>query len=425
MINIARFYFIADALNGTGGFQNTIFNNDSSDNSYLIRYPREGDDKYLKRKNIAWYIKNLRLVCTQFVGYLNKKLPYRELPNPVFKEFADNCDGKGNSLNNFFSNFSIDAKARGSMLLLVDKNADGSGLPYLVAIPPEKVLEYKHQQNGVLSYILIQDGDNQRGWDENRWWIKTQTGTITGEHNLGTCPILTFAEHEFPNEGEFSQIADISRRLFNLYSELDEILRSQTFSILTYQIPPEQLLTTQVEGLSSQLGTHNILIHSGDTPVFIAPPDGPANVYLETIKTMEAKIRQIGYVIETTNVINESGIALTIRFQQLNAALSLWANRMNNLERKMWDLVALWQGMQNSTTVVWEKDYAITDLTAELNTLASMQASGFSNQALAAKRKQILQLALGNLPIEELNILILEEDSIKNEVAIDVGSNNP
>lgn len=424
MINTARFYFIADALNGTGGFQNTIFNNDSITNSYLIRYPREGDDKYLKRKNIAWYIKDLRAACTRFVGYLAKKLPHRELPNPLFKEFADNCDGKGNSLDNFFSSFSIDAKARGSMLLLVDKNANGDGLPYLAAIPPEDVLEYKIQQNGVLSSILIQDGDNQRGWDEKSWWVKTLNGTIAGDHNLGKCPVLTFAENEFPHEGEFSQIADISRRLFNLYSELDEILRSQTFSILTYQIPPDQLLTTQIEGLSSQLGTHNILIHSGDTPVFIAPPDGPANVYLETIKQMEAKIRQIGHVIETTNVINESGIALTIRFQQLNAALSLWANRMNNLERKMWDLVALWQGMQNTTTVVWEKDYAITDLTTELNTLAAMQASGFSNQALASKRKQILQLVLGNLPIEELNGLMLEEDSINNEVVQNVGSNS-
>ena len=59
-----------------------------------------------------------------------------------------------------------------------------------------------------------------------------------GEHPLSECPVLIGTEGgDFPHFGPFAPIADLSKRLFNLDSELDEILRSQTFSLLTMNVP--------------------------------------------------------------------------------------------------------------------------------------------------------------------------------------------
>jgi hypothetical protein len=70
----------------------------------------------------------------------------------------------------------------------------------------------------------------------------------------------------------FVSIARAGHRLFNLCSELDEIFRAQTFSILIYP-------STDLKGLT--LGVNNALGFDGEgkhAPAFIAPPDAQADI---------------------------------------------------------------------------------------------------------------------------------------------------
>jgi hypothetical protein len=423
-MNTARFRFLADALHGTGGFRPSVSHDASgvailSGSSYLVQYPREGAEKYARRNEVAWYANDLRSACARFAGYLAKRPPQRQTDNPLLSAFIDDCNWRGDALDVFWGAFTVEAKARGSMLLLVEMPRDTGAsvadqlarraVPYLVPIMPEDLVAIATDDRGLVDFCEIHGADSLiRGWDANEWWVrKGEQRTEQGEHGLGVCPVLAFAESEFPREGEFSQIADLSRRLFNLHSELDEILRAQTFSLLTYQIPPDQAGLLDVATVAAQIGTHNMLIHGGATPAFIAPPDGPATIYLARIAAMEEQIKRIGHNIEPSSQKQESGVALTLRFQALNSALAHWASRMSDLELRVWDLVTRWLGLPfESVSVSWDDDYAIADITAELEKLGAMQLSGFSEATLTAKRQQIVSLDLAGLGDEELSALL-------------------
>ncbi len=73
-LDSARFQFIADALDGTGGFRT---------GDALVRYPRESDEKFARRKAMAWYAHALRPACQRFVGYIAKRPVYRDLSQPA------------------------------------------------------------------------------------------------------------------------------------------------------------------------------------------------------------------------------------------------------------------------------------------------------------------------------------------------------
>ena len=422
MLDASRFRFIADALNGVGVFRPSVTTDATgraidTGATALIQYPRESVEKFARRNQVAWYENHMLSACRRFVGYLAKKPPIRDIGNPLLEDFAYDCNWRGDALDVFWQSFMVEAKARGSMLLLVDMPAvavetladqrEQRFFPYLVPIPPENVKKHELDQRGRLAlveYGITWDGKPAvKGWDTARWWVRIEDREVAGDvHALGLCPVIAFAENgDFPSFGDFAQIADISKRLFNARSELDEILRAQTFSLLHYHVPPEQ--------------------HRGDAPGFIAPPEGPAQIYLDTIAKLEEALRRASLDVEQPRDENnnESGIALTIRFQALNSALTAFARRMEDFERRMWDVACAWLNLPaDRVAVEWAKDYALADIRTELEVLGAMQAQAFPDAAIRQQQKQVAALAFSTAPPEEMQIII---DAL-DEAGAEVGS---
>lgn len=433
-----RFAFIAEALDAIGGFDPRVtYAIDEaglskpaavSGSCYLVPYPRESITKFAARVAVAVYENHLRSACERFVGYLVAKPPYREgADGPLAARFVDDADWAGNSLDVFWSSFMVEARARGTMLLLVEmpetvpatlaEQAATRALPYLVPVRPEELRSFEMDAQGQLARVAIASETEIGGtlrpvireWDATGWRVLDGERVLQqGEHRFGRCPVIAFTEHgKFPCYGTFEQIARLSRRVFNAQSELDEILRSQTFSLLTYQVPEAAAASFNAAAVAAVIGTHNMLTHSGDTPAFIAPDSGPAEVYLQRIAGLEAAIRRIGLEIEDSAAQTaESGIAKAIRFQALNSALSKFATRMQDFERQVWDLFARAVNVENRVRVTWATDYTLADTLAELDKLTAMQGGGFSDAVLVAKRKQIVQAEFSGLEPDELEQLL-------------------
>lgn len=429
--NLQQFAFVRDCLNGSGGFRPNISANADgsspslSSTSYLVRYPREDEAKYARRQQVAHYRNFLKPACGKFAGYLTSKPPSRTVSNPLLKAVVDNADDCGNSLDVFWNAFAVQAKARGSMLLLVEMPRalppdQGSQLaqrkvPYLVPIYPEDVVSYKVDSHARLELVAIADTDDEgkaiyRVWNTTSWWTQ-KPGIIgenileSGDHNLGVCPVLAFTESGvFPSLGEWYQVCELSRRYYNAASERDEILRSQTFSLLTYQ-QPENSAGIDVSAAAEAISTHNMLIHQGDTPAFIAPPDGPATIYADTLKDIKEDIRQLTYAIEYSGQA-ESGLALKLRFQDLNAALTAFACRMGDLERRVWDVVCRWLGLSEQPEIAWADSYELTVIDEEMTTLQNMQASAFPEAVVREQMKIVVRTQFANLDPDLLDTLI-------------------
>lgn len=422
----ARFKFIAHALDGDGPFRPVVSDNGAgavvvSGGSYLVRYPRESDLKFARRNELAWYASPLMEVAARFVGYIAARPPVRDLPHELYEAMAGDVDGKANSIDVFWQQFMVHAKARGSMLLLVDMppavapnmaaQIQARSAPYWTMIAPELLTDYEVGDDGKFNFAEFSGNftkqDRKRvpctwRFDRDGWqaFDKEKKVLDAGDHPLGECPLLIFTEGaDFPCFGPFAAIADLSKRLFNLWSELDEILRAQTFSLLTMQVnenstDQDKIKAAQIAG--ETIGSSNLMVHSGNTPAFIAPPDGPARVYLDTITKVEAKIEAIGLDVRGSNA-QESGISLQMRFQALNTALGSFAGRMEDLERRAWELSRRWLGMTQAPGTEWKRDYNMADIEKEMGVLQQMQAAAMPPHVIAQQEKRVVSLQFAGL----------------------------
>lgn len=424
-LDVSRFQFLAEALTGSGGFAN---------GAYLVRYPREDDAKFERRQEIAWYANALRPACQRFVGYLTKRPVQRNFPHPLFASFSAACTWRNDSLDVFWAEFMIEAKARGSLLLIVDRPREGSPeaalrqTPYLIALPPERVVEYTLDATGQLAMITLSDTQEidgelqaiERIYDTDGWRIEAQGQVIAqGQHRLGVCPVLLFTETgDFPQVGSFATIADLSKRLYNLRSELDEILRAQTFSLLAYPVTETQAASLDPQAIAQVISTHNLLLHYGASPQFIAPPEGPATIYLNVIERLENLIREAALYVDPASNSQESGIALQMRFQALNSALVHFARRMEDLERRLWDLISRWLGLNTVTEIQWDNDYSLADLKLEIEVAQNMAALGAPPAYQVAKMQQLIALDLANLDPDQLATILAQAGEVTQESAL-------
>jgi hypothetical protein len=414
---------IADALAGAGGFAN---------GDYLVQYPRESDEKFERRQAIAWYANALYPACQRFAGYLVKRPPQREISQPILQSFLDRCNWQDDSLDVFWASFMVDAKARGCMLLLVDMPPEGMDTertwPVLSAIAPELVTKYSLNAQGGLASVsfsatmMIGDEEQavERTYDETGWRVTSEDKVLAqGAFDFGVCPVLAFTETGlFPNRGEFATIADLSQRLYNLRSELDEILRAQTFSLLTYKVPQDRF-PLDLGAIAQSIGTHNLLQTFDAGAEFIAPPEGPARVYLDVIAQVEALIRQAALIVDIPQSNSqESGVALQLRFQALNSSLVHFARRMEDFERRVWAMVGLWLGMEPKVSVSWGKDFSISDLKTEIEVAQNLAALNAPPAYQQAKLKQLIQLDLGTLAEDALSEILNQVEEVQQEVSL-------
>lgn len=444
-----RFSFIADALDGDGGFSPIVrWEKDTTGLDkpasvdgvcYLVPHPRETLKKYAARCAVAVYENHLRSACERFVGYLAKRPPLRSgVDGPLAQRFLEDADWRGNSLDIFWQSFAIQAKARGSMLLLVDMQREQDAasladqvtrraLPYLVPIAPERVTGYELNDQGLFDWVEISAlhkvGNRYetvtRRWDARTWSVRIGNQVVDeGEHGFGQCPVLIFSESgEFPFVGGFEQVAQLSRRLYNARSELQELIRGQTFSVLVYQVRPEDVANFNGSQVVAELGVNNMLIHSGDAPSFIAPDVGQAKTIMDEIAQIEAAIRRIGMVVEEPDrAAAESGVALAIRFEALNSSLSAFARRMEDLERRVWSLFARVTGQRDRASIAWSKDFSLADVQRELDVLAAMQSTGFPDLVLREKRKAIVAADFPTLDDNAKGELVAAIDESASEV---------
>ena len=418
------FQEVSDALDGSGTFKK---------GGALIQYPSETNDQFEKRKEVAWYVNDIRPACMRFVGYLSKRQPLRQTENASLQAVFDDADWRGNSVDIFWQSFMVEAKARGTMLVLVDMPAQDQlaerPVPYLSMIKPERVTKYVMNARGGFDSVTFTDTEDGKQifitWDTDNWLITDGKDTIRqGNHGLGICPVLVFTESGYyPCDGEFSGLVALSKRLMNLRSELDEILRRHTFPIFSAQFPmlepvgdelPESLQARQVALIKSltdavaSLGKERGIVTPAPVE-FVAPPDGPAMTYQSVIKDIEQKVKEIGFdTAQTGEKSAESGLALTIRFQALNASLSAFAMRMEDFERSVFYVACLWLGIDATTSlaVQWSRDYQIADIATELATLDALAASGFSREVVEEQMRSVISILFANRDTVTLDAML-------------------
>jgi hypothetical protein len=408
-----------DSYTGLGGFQ---------DGSYLVRYPRETDEKYRRRQQLAVYPNYTKKIVETITSHIFRRPPSRQIESPSYIEFMKNTDRTGTYIDDFMRKLCKLSLIFGTVFVVVDKPRTDKEvqtvaqeralgiLPYATVRLPSQVEELQIDEYGNILSISFREQYSLRVYTDNNWFIQTSVETISGEHGLGRVPVVavSWTDALLPTQvfapPFIHEIAYISKDLYNAISELREILRSTTFPILT--LPSKQPVG------DITVGTENFIAYDpegGGKPDFIGPPPEPARLYMEYIQMLIEqiyKMTNLEFVLGTQT--QKSGVALEFEFQDLNTMLSGIAMNMEQAEYKIAEIVCAWSGEQGfKGTIAYEKDFSFRDAERDLkiamDALSLQISTTFDNEL----KKQLVRTLLPDADEETVQRIDNEIDGLE------------
>lgn len=414
-----------DSYYGDGGYRG----------AYLIPHKRETEQNYRDRQQTAYYLNHFSLIVNALVNPIFKRRPLRDwtgTASPVAEAFLEDVDGAGNDMDSFMQAAALSAKLYGAVFIVVENfqamelpASMGEALaqrkfPYAYTLDPDRVEGVSIDKNGRVLSIKFRDtavsstmgGEKERTvyFDTHSWAVYEDGALVSsGEHNLGEVPVVWFPSQHVKNgelnpTPELYPIAGISCSLYNHCSWLTEILRNQTFPLLTF---PSK------EASDLIIGNNNALCYDGDTvrfqPGFISPPSDPAALIQSQIKTMvEEMYRMAGLTFATTTKQEASGISRQWEFERTNQRLAAFAKRCAAAEWKVMALVARWMGLDLEFQATYSSDFGITDVATELKNAQAVLDMQLTDQLKVEVAKQVLSAYVPELPSDRFDAIIAD-----------------
>lgn len=414
-----------DSYYGDGGYRG----------AYLIPHKRETEQNYRDRQQTAYYLNHFSLIVNALVNPIFKRRPLRDwtgTASPVAEAFLKDVDGAGNDMDSFMQAAALSAKLYGAVFIVVENfqamelpASMGEALaqrkfPYAYTLDPDRVEGVSIDKNGRVLSIKFRDtavsstmgGEKERTvyFDTHSWAVYEDGALVSsGEHNLGEVPVVWFPSQHVKNgelnpTPELYPIAGIACSLYNHCSWLTEILRNQTFPLLTF---PSK------EASDLVIGNNNALCYDGDTvrfqPGFISPPSDPAALIQSQIKAMvEEMYRMAGLTFATTTKQEASGISRQWEFERTNQRLAAFAKRCAAAERKVMALVARWMGLDLEFQATYSSDFGITDVATELKNAQAVLDMQLTDQLKVEVAKQVLSAYVPELPSDRFDAIIAD-----------------
>ena len=429
------YQFLEDAYKGAGGFKN---------GTYLIKRPREKEDSFLVRKELCYYLNYVKPVVDSHVNPIFRKEAARDWGGRkedsgtvLFSRFYDDIDTVKTKLPKFMKRAARIAKLHGAAFIVVDNVKDQPGtmadvlskraFPYAYIVKPSQVTDYTVNKAGVLTgitYSVAGDGSGSSGEQKEVWtwttekWTCSGSGTGATEKNgpntIGRIPVVPLLGAEAdPGDlkplSEFYAIARTNKRIFNLCSEIDELITKQAFSIFTYPLGPNSDMNTVKEML---VGTENAVMYDGSVgnPPGYATPDG---MPLEQLRAERAdlikEIYRMAQQSHTTGVETKaSGVAKAWDFEGANQTLSGFASNCEAAERAVADLFEAWSGEKVSYEVNYSDDFGIVDITAALDEVSKALDLGIGGKFDTAVKKKAVDVYLNDLDEDEFDVVMAD-----------------
>lgn len=427
---------LGDSYTGSGGFL---------DGTYITAHKRETEKNYVTRKELAYYLNYVDVVVDSHVKAIFSKEAIREFNgNKYYEAFVKDADANGTSLNRFMKQAATKAKLYGCVFVVVDnfRDADGGSVksalemrrfPYLYTVIPSMIVDYKKDAIGRLKSIIYSNTIDINGQDTDVY-VKindeqiitvTTQGDIVDivDHGLGMLPVVVLygVDHE---SGEilpvpkFIQPARANKAIYNICSEIREIERKQTFSILTIQ--GERPERPDVVGTESAIYYPETCTNG---PAFITPETGPLDKLQEDKKSLIEEIFRMSCVTFTQSyATNQSGESKKWSFHITEQVLEDFAVSCEQAENNIGKLFGAYINTDIGLNVVYNKKYGIEDAKEFLEEALLALEVNFGTDGNAMVRAKAARAYFADASDEEINTVI---DTIEKEKDMQKSINEP
>jgi hypothetical protein len=401
---------VRDAISGDGGFAATLREAMTGaygeadleyrspydvPKSYVVRYPRERLEAYVRRVRVSTYVNYVAPVVREYAGHLSRRLPQRDSSTPAVAAWWADCSGAGAKVDAWMGEGAALAQRFGWAAAIFDRPAGdlspSEARTFARWLQPEEIVDWDTDARRAFTWIrlgsivCVRDpwtGNEKRvevytTWTPVTWRRITvervgETDTITEDtgdmpHALGRVPVevLYWSEPEAPGKlygaGQVGGIVSLSLEHFNLRSELREWERGQCFGILCVQ-------STDAEVLQKiKVGVHGgIRVEPGvSMPSYVAPPVEVGAHLVQRIEGVVEAIYDAANLERTSGQQGDaqvSGVSRAYKFQRAGAQLRAFAANLQSFEQRAAILVGAWAGVAATARVQYPQDFDVADL---------------------------------------------------------------
>lgn len=361
---------LRDVREGVGGFL---------DGSYIVPHPREWADHHLEqpriptkklkaRRAIASYENFAKTIVLALKDALTREQPTRrvgddtaETERPI-EQFWKNVDGANTHIDDFMPTVWDMAATFGHVYLYLDrapsKDANQTAadvpLPFVRVYTPLDCWDWLTDDLGELSAIKFAElapresleaphkpDIRLRVVDREKWTLYDQRGNVvsSGAHAMGRLPVIPVFASRRPLEPHVGDSAlgdpNLYIDLYNLVSEVRELLRNQTFSILNIPLGtgPDAMTVEQAMTLiGNAKGTENALF-SGLAAQFIqADAENITAYHEEMARKLRAIYRLVAISWESDSKDAEAEGSLKLKREDMNQRLAGYADELEKAD---------------------------------------------------------------------------------------------
>tara|TARA_R110000803_G_scaffold209027_1_gene278180 strand:+ start:1377 stop:3074 length:1698 start_codon:yes stop_codon:yes gene_type:complete len=354
-----------------------------------------------------------RLYVSEYNSILFRSPPHRLLPeDPLVDQFLLDCDGEGNSANEFWSNVDTFTTVCGIVWVSCIKPADSEYALWQMHKPTDVTnWEYRYNTSGelILSKIVfrissnpgvdiyrhitaetidtvfvVTDDDFEIDIPEDAEYFEDEMDyfRISQPNELGYIPVRpVYQSSKIYNGVGHTPIFDIANIQRSIYGDMGEI-----YSAVSYGSHPVNVIDTDTADLNG--GAINaepgsiVRVNpslSGQTPSyvyeFVAPPLDSITELRELIDQKIEKMNAVA-MIRSDELIkaSRSGAQLEQYDSKLEALIRKKATSLENAEYQMWKIWWDWQNkdMPSDITISYNRHYSKRGLEQEISEMQQL-----------------------------------------------------
>jgi hypothetical protein len=207
--------------------------------------------------------------------------------------------------------------------------------------------------------------------------------------------------------------------IYNLTSELRELLRNQTFSFLNLPLGTGDAAMSVEDAkamMGQQTGTMNVLFSGPPAQILSADPANVEGYQTEIARVKRDIYRETGVQWESDSKDAEAEGSLKLKREEMNTRLSQFADECQTADVSLAKVFYAWrygdrgrkQFETDGVTIQYPERFADTPFEDVLQQVQAAQAIGMPTEFLKALRKAIVSKfeGMANLPPAELQAIL-------------------
>jgi hypothetical protein len=421
---------------------------------YLVRRHKEGMEVYQERLARVFYENYLGSIIDWYTATLVRREPVLEFcgnddaAKGFFAGFVQNCDLRGTTLTQFFKQQMTEALVCGKSYIVVDfprssepaltradEDASGRSRAFLVAYTADELINWSHDQNGDLEWVVIrtswlkQDSVKAFGWKKETRWVyydreKFEIYERRGSDQKKTIELIDQGRHGFADirrvpvlelrvsDGLWmaNKIALLQLEHFNKSNALAWALTMGLFAMPVIYSDKEW---NQITGES-----YYIQLGPNDKFGWTEPTGNVFQIAAQNLTRLKDEIYRVSYLMQQAGEgagQAQSGLSQQWDFSVTQEILRSYGDTVKDSVRNVLNSIAVARKDSLTIDAVGMDEFDITDFSTEASDAHSLLSMNIESPTLKRQiHKRVALKYLSDARQEIKNQIVAEIDAAAN-----------